>query len=191
MATVLEVIEFDEELLAAVAAFDCTSGVSTEYWEREINDWIRMEADKGDGALYWMGKGTQVWLYANEDHDVVGYGSLCPTNWPDPAVEEGWHKKLPRKPISLIPAVGIDQRFQGGPKGAEKAERYSTKIMNHLIHQARQYEERLPFLGLYVHPNNDRAIGFYLSTGFIWLKGQAAKNPSAGVDYPGMILKIG
>lgn len=190
MPTTLNIIPFEPDLLPLVRGFDCTVGTSTEFWEREINEWITLEAASGDGALFWMGKGTQVWLYTNEDDDVVGYGSLCRSNWPDPAAVQ-WHKKLERKPISLIPAVGIDQRFQGGPPGAERAERYSTKILGHLIHQARQHADRLSFLGLFVHPQNARAIKFYFANGFTYLAGYTAKNKGAGVDYPAMVLGLG
>lgn len=189
MTTILKAVEFDEGLLDLVAGFDCALGAAAEFWEQEVNEWIRTEESKGDGALYWMGKGTKVWLYANADDEVIGYGSLCQSKWPDPSAE-GWHKKLPRKPISLIPAVGIDQRFQGGPRGADKDERYSTKIIRHLIHQAAACADRMPFLGLYVHPDNARAIKFYSSLGFRWLDGQVTKNPAAGVDYRAMVLKI-
>ena len=94
------------------------------------------------------------------------------------------------QPIPLIPAVGIDRRFQGGPKEAQRAERYSAKILEHLSHQAGLHADRLPILGLYVHPPNARAIKFYLDTCFRWLMGQKTKNPAAGVDYHAMILKL-
>src|SRR5262245_45145566 len=129
MPTILHKIPFKQELLPLVADFNCAAGDTPEFWEDEINQWIRLDPASKDGGLYWMTKGTEVWLYTDEHDEVIGYGSLCASKWPDPAVV-AQVPKLPRVPISLIPAVGIDRRFQGGPQGAEASERYATKIID-------------------------------------------------------------
>src|SRR5262245_57284908 len=180
MPTILNTIAFKQELLPLVAGFDCAQVDPPEFWEAEINQWIKLDPASGDGALYWLAKGTDVWLYTNERDEVVGYGSLCGSKWPDPAVVKRV-PKLPRVPISLIPAVGVDRRFQSSPAGAEPAERYAVKIMNHLIFEARQHAELQPFLGLYVHPRNEKAIRFYRRFGFVDFA-QTHRHAHAGVE---------
>jgi len=188
MATILKKIPFDAELLPLVSDFNCSEEEPAKLWEEEINDWIRMEPATEDGALFWMGKGTQVWLYVNEEDEVVGYGSLCESRWPDPAVVEKV-PKIKRVPISLIPAVGLDRRFQKKPDGAEREERYSTKILRHLIREARRHVNRQPFLGLYVHPQNEKAIRLYQREHFENFA-QKYWHEKAGLDYVSMILKL-
>ncbi len=77
MPTILKAIPFDEGLLPLVEDFNCTKSSPPAFWEEEINEWIGMDPATGDGARFWITRGTQVWLYANEDDEVVGYGSLC------------------------------------------------------------------------------------------------------------------
>jgi ribosomal protein S18 acetylase RimI-like enzyme len=188
MPTILRKIPFDEDLLPLVLDFDCSEGESPSFWEEEINEWIRADPSTGDGVLFWKQRGTQVWLYTNEDDEVVGYGSLGASKWPDPAIVERV-PKIKRVPISLIPAVGIDRRFQGGPPGARGIERYSSKIIRHLVSEARKHGERQPFLGLYVHPENEKAIGLYRREHFADFS-QKCWHEEAGVHYSSMILKL-
>jgi hypothetical protein len=130
-----------------------------------------------------------VWLYADEHDDVVGNCSLCPSRWPDPGVIEAV-PKLKRVPISLIPALGMKRQYQGKPEGAERSQRYSTKIMNHLVFEASKHTERQPFIGLYVHPQNEKAIGLYRRLHFEDFARQKYSHPKAGVEYVAMILKL-
>jgi GNAT superfamily N-acetyltransferase len=190
MPTTLKKIPFDDDLLPLVLDFDCSEGDPPKFWEEEINDWIRLDPAEGDGALYWLrqGKGTQVWLYTDESDEVVGYGSLCPSRWPDLAVLQQV-PKLKRVPITLIPAVGVNRRFQGGPPGAERSERYSSKILRHLVREARRHTDRQPFLGLYVHPDNVKAIALYRREHFTDFS-RKFPHEKAGVDYLSMILKL-
>lgn len=188
MTTILKKSPFDGELLPLVSDFNCAEAEPAKFWEEEINDWIRMDPAAGDGALFWMRKGTQVWLYANEVDEVVGYGSLCESRWPDPAVVEKV-LKIKRVPISLIPAVGLDRRFQRGPDGTEREERYSMKILRHLIREACRHANRQPFLGLYVHPHNEKAIRLYRREHFEDFS-QKYRHEEAGVEYLSMILKL-
>jgi len=145
MPTLIKSLDFGEDLLPLVEDFDCTSGDSTRIWEQEINDWIRMDPIKGDGAIFSLRqkkkKKVQVWLYLTETDDLIGYGSLGETSWPDPTVTD-WNEKLPRKAMSLIPAVGVDRFYQGKPEDAEKGERYADMILKDLGFQARQHASR-------------------------------------------------
>jgi GNAT superfamily N-acetyltransferase len=188
MPTILNAIPFDADLLPLVQDFDCSTGPSPTYWEAEINEWIQADPAMKDGALFWVRKGTEVWMYADENDEVIGYGSLCRSQWPDHGVLE----KVPKTkavPISLIPAVGIDKRYQGGPPGAERNERYSHKILQHLIRAARNHTDRQPYLGLYVHPDNVKAIALYRREHFIDFP-QRFWHQEAGVHYVSMILKL-
>jgi hypothetical protein len=94
-------------------------------------------------------------------------------------------------PITLIPALGLQTHFQGKPEGVPDAEKYAVQIVNHLIYEARwKLTERQPYLALYVHPDNHRAVRFYREKiGFkdfakTWL------NPDNGAVYRSMILKL-
>jgi GNAT superfamily N-acetyltransferase len=189
MSTHIEKIQFEADLLPLVADFDCSEvpGNPT-FWEEEINEWIRMDPATNDGALHYMQQGTHVWLYFNENRGLVGYSSLGVSKWPDPNVLE----KVPRAkrvPINLTPAVGIHWKFLGGPADVDPHERYSSKIMEHVIFEARKNTDLQPFLGLYVHPMNRKAIRFYERVGFERFH-QTFHHEQAGCDYLSYILKL-
>ncbi len=190
LPTIIHQVGFTQSLLPLVSDFDCSVSDPPEHWEEEINQWIRMERSSKDGALYCVAeRSNQVWLYHTPDNEIIGYGSLCPSHWPDPVVVEKV-KKAKRVPITLIPAVGINRRFHGGPYGSPPMERYSTKILNHLVAEAAKHTSRQPFLGLYVHPGNERAIKCYRRYGFVDFS-QRYRDEAHGVEYISMILKIG
>src|SRR4051812_46524815 len=94
MAASLLKIEFSEDLLPFVTDFDCRENRDrpAEIWEEEVNAWIRADPATCEGALYRMSKRggkCKVWLYATEKeererYDIVGYGSLARSKWPDP-----------------------------------------------------------------------------------------------------------
>jgi hypothetical protein len=90
-------IPFAESLLPKVQSFDC----GTEPWEIEVSDWIKMP----EGAVADLKAGNQVWLFANEDGDLIGFGSLgeAQVRWPT--------AKDPRIHVPVIPMLGIDKRF--------------------------------------------------------------------------------
>src|SRR4051812_37573910 len=71
MASSLTKMPFTEELLPNVQGFDCDD----EPWEREVADWIKAPRG-GSGGLDELQQGNQVWLYANEESEIVGFGSL-------------------------------------------------------------------------------------------------------------------
>jgi hypothetical protein len=130
----------------------------------------------------------QFWLYVDEHDAVVGDGFLCPSRWLDPGVVEAI-PKLKRVPIRLIPAVGIKRRYQGRQEGAERSQRYSTKIMNYLVFEANKHTDRQPFVGLHVHPRNDKAIDLCRRLHFEDIARPKYPHPKAGVENAAMILK--
>jgi GNAT superfamily N-acetyltransferase len=178
MASTLRKIPFTEDLLPVVADFDCGS----EVYEVEVSDWIK---NKGPGCvLDAMNKfGTQVWLYVNDENEVVGFGSLGTTkwNWPESTTK-------PRIPVNLIPAVAIRKSFWGKPEGPPE-ERYSTQMMRDLIAEARKNTGVAPVLGLFVHPRNEGAIRLYRRMGFAEFH-QTTKGDDPQVKYEGRILRL-
>jgi GNAT superfamily N-acetyltransferase len=155
MPTALRKIPFSAALLPAVQGFDC----GDRPWEREVSAWIRN--DGIDGVLVDMEqRGTDVWLYATDDGNLIGFGSLGASAWnyPKPSSE--------RIILNLIPYLGIQRRFQGQPIGAPRSERYAAQILDHLIFEASSHIERAPILALKVHRDNVRAIRAYETAGF-------------------------
>lgn len=148
---------FSAERLPEVQGFDCGNN---HPWEIEAAEWIGGSPDAGRPcALADMKKRrTEVWLYklGSPDGDLVAFSSLGKSNWdfpPDPA----------RIPINLVPWVGMQKRYWG--KGDEGG-KFSDQVFSDLISEARARTDREPVLGLYVHPQNRRAITFYHRIGF-------------------------
>lgn len=151
--SLLQKVPFTKELLPIVQEFFC----GDLFWEREVSDWIK---DAQNGALDEIRKDTcEVWLYADPDGQLVGFGSLGATKWRWPTPQDS------RVPLNVIPALGVNQRFWGKPEGPRQ-DRYSAQILRDLIETARTHTERRPLLGLYVHPQNLRAIRAYENAGF-------------------------
>jgi len=198
MAPALKKVRFGYDLAPLVADFDCRESRDRppHPWEAEVNDWIKADPSTREGAQYRMtkqGGKCKVWLYVVERNDgrsdIVGYGSLTRSKWPDPQ-KPLRDPGVPAVPVSLIPSVGIQTPFQGGPPDAAPGERYSTQIINHLIYEAREtLRERQPFLCLYVHPDNTKAIRFYRRVGFSDFA-QTWTHPVTGTVYQGMILSV-
>jgi GNAT superfamily N-acetyltransferase len=177
MASNLRKVPFTKELLPAVEDFECGGQV----YEVEVSDWIQ---NKGPGCVIdamerW---GTQVWLYVNEQNELVGFGSLGKTkwNWPDSSDN--------RVAVNLIPSVGLRSRFRGQPDGPPE-ERYSTLIVLDLIAEARRITDVNPVLGLFLHPDNQVAMRFYKRLGFADFH-QRSKGDDPGIQYIGMILRL-
>jgi len=171
MANRLSKVEFAEDLLHLVTGFYC----GDEEWAREVADWIQKPPGEGGALDELADRQTHpltVWLHFNEDEELVGFSSLMRFS--------GF--MMPR--ISLIPNVAVAKKHQG--KG------YINDIMSHLIAaaQAEVASGRLPVLGLFVHPGNQRAIDKYKSFGFEPTS-ERDIDPVTRVEYIGMLLRIG
>jgi ribosomal protein S18 acetylase RimI-like enzyme len=177
----LRKIPFTEELLEVVQTFDCGG----EEWEKPLNAWIKAGPDVENGALFEMnraarnGKQPDVWLHINGEDKLVGYSSLGETNWRWPQPTD------PRVPISVIPYVAVQKRFQGKPP---EPPRDSKQIIDHLVFEAGRKPHRHPLLGLYVDPRNTAAVKVYRREGFVDFK--TYTDPDDGITYQGMILKL-
>lgn len=177
MARTLKALPFvpDYVNLPAVRSFDC----GDEPWEREVAAWI--QGGPG-GVLDDLQRGCEVWLYVTDEDGLVGLGSLAASRWQWPLPES------PRVPISLIPMVGIQKRFWGKPDGPPD-ERFSARILDHLIFQAMGHTERQPLLGLFVDPRNVRAIRVYEKAGFTHFS-KTYTDQASGVTYISMLLNL-
>ncbi len=155
MSSLLQKIPFSEALLPRVQAFDC----GAEPWQREVSDWIKAPRGAGGALDQLLQPGSQVWLYAAEQGSLVGFGSLAigSQRWPRP--------KDPPIETSVIPVLGVDQRFWGQPAGPPE-DRYSARILDDLIAEASAHRDARPILVLYVSLDNARGITFYERAGF-------------------------
>lgn len=126
-------------------------------------------------------KSTRVWLYATEEDGLVGFSSLGTSKW---ALEPGSE----RIRLSIIPWVGIQQRFWGQPDG-EGERRFSDQILDHLLYEAR-LQDAEPYLGLFVDRRNVRAIRVYERAGFREVPGLTQTNERTGAVYQGYVLKL-
>src|SRR5436309_3452459 len=131
----LRAVEYQPDMLESVGIFDCGS----ERYQSELANWLPNEAANA------MAKGTRVWLYLNQAGEIVGFGSLGPTNWryPEPTSK--------RTAVVLIPAVAVRREFWGKPQDVDPEERYSSQILRHLVDEASAWPGKPPAVGLYVH----------------------------------------
>src|SRR5262249_3651062 len=143
---------------------------------RELADWIRQE------AVQALTRGTAVWLYATPERELVGYGSLGKTSWrwPDP--------NSPKVAINIIPAVAIQKPFWGKPEGPREA-RQSSLLLAQLVAEATERTETLPLLGLFVLPENHRAVKLYERAGFAPFS-HTYTDKATGVVYRSMIYEL-
>ncbi|MBF6591526.1 MAG: GNAT family N-acetyltransferase [Ktedonobacterales bacterium] len=172
----LRQIAFTEDALPHVQDFDC----GAEPWALEVAAYLR---DAGSVAR-WIKSGTDAWLYMTADGELVGYSTLSERLWRWPN-----SKKSARMPISVIPAVAVHRDFQGQPT-IPGIKRYSDQILDHLRFEAQRHHERLPVLGLCVHPENAKAIGWYKRAGFIRLEDDWMDRET-GTAYWRMALDLG
>lgn len=178
MPDTLKAIDFNEHLLPYVQDFDCGG----EPWEMPLATWIMTPAIVPGGALFELNKRKgklQVWLYANQQDDLVGYGSLGASNWEWP------NKNEKRVPINVIPNVAIQKAHWGKPDNDPP--KYSRQILDHLIYQARLHTDRHGLLGLFVDPRNKRAISAYKHAGFAEY---FRRHMEDGIEYQSMLLKL-
>lgn len=135
-----------------VAEFDC----GQEEWQLAVSNWIK-GTDPTDAAVTDIAtRGTQVWLYWDEQENLVGFGSLGLHHWTLPPYGK---KKVP---VVIIPSVAVAMAYWGQPPD----DPYSLQIMDDLHDEAQRYVETHRALVLCVHPANARAIKFYRRYGF-------------------------
>jgi len=165
MARLLTKRSFTSEdlALAEIQQFQC----GPERWDGEVADWI--ESPSGPkSALHDMGAyRTEVWLYLDDQGELVGFGSLGQTTYTWPV---GGKKK---EPVNLIPFIGIHEKFKGEPKDAARDDKYAYQILDDLLACA---AEKSVVSGVYalIVPNvdgeNGRAINFYQNRDFFDLE---------------------
>jgi ribosomal protein S18 acetylase RimI-like enzyme len=170
-------IPFAEDLLSRVQGFEC----GDEPWQREVSDWIKAPRGTG-GAVDEVDEGTRVWLYLGEGGELVGFGSLGTAMQPWPGPDD------PQLSASTIPVVGVDRKFWGQPPGP-RDERYSARVLDDLITEARARRDERPILLLYVHVDNERASRLYERAGFVELN-EIYTVKETGRRYKRMVLVL-
>lgn len=132
----LEVLPFSADVAHLVQNFDCGPSI----WAQAASRWIA-------NGLEAVQRGNGVWLYL-DGSEVVGFGSLGKTSWPDPP---------PTREYAYIPQLAVASKFQGGPP--PPSQKYSHQIMVDLI--ARALLLGPDELALRVHEDNDAGIRLY------------------------------
>ncbi len=145
----LKKLPFSEQLLPVVQHFYC----GDDPWEREVADWIK----DPDQVLTEMKRGCKVWIYYTDEYPVIGFGSISKSLWPWPT------ETSDKVRMGIIPYVAIQKQFWGKPEGP-KDEYYSSQILGDLLSEART--RGYNYVRLFVHTDNQRAIGFYRRYGF-------------------------
>ncbi|MBI3821661.1 MAG: GNAT family N-acetyltransferase [Planctomycetes bacterium] len=169
----LNAIEFDPDRHAdLVKGFSC----GDEAYEQDLARWLR------EDAAQTLAGGGKVWLYATEAKEIVGFGSLAITRWNFPESASN------RVSLALIPAVALQKQFWGKPDGPRE-NRYSSQILDHLLTEAARLKIDVPILGLFVHPENKRAIKAYERAGFT-LFAKTYFDKATGVIYLSMLRPI-
>lgn len=165
MAPLLSVQPFSAAPLPEVQDFQC----GDDRWDVEVADWIKAPPDHEESAVnYMLSRGTEVWLYRDDEGGIVGYGSLGKNEWSWP------FPKGKKQTITIIPFFGIDKRYQGLPRNAPRDERFAYRIIGNLIRKACGYGSAI--VGLLVDRDNVRAIKFYQNVGFQLLPEAAASD---------------
>ncbi|MFO1023139.1 MAG: GNAT family N-acetyltransferase [Planctomycetales bacterium] len=127
--------------------FECGS----QTYAVQMANWI-----KGEKCLDSIqNRQTSVWLFYS-DEEFVGFGSLGPTNWRMPT------QKDPPIPVTIIPALAVDTKFQG--RVCSTGNTYSHDILHFLLERAQ--ETKVSRVVLYVHEDNAKAIALYKKFGF-------------------------
>lgn len=173
MSDELRFVPFTPDMLSrpSVQAFDC----GAKEWEAEITAWLKAPRGQGGAVDDVEVAGNQVWLYATEDGQLVGVGSLGPTtaSWP--------RNSSPRLPATCITWLAVDLRYRG--KG------YGQRILDHLLTEAKRRAEQFPLVVLYVHTANTAAANWYgnAKNNFVPIGKPVERN---GRPYQRMVLSI-
>lgn len=159
---------------ADIAAFNCCRRKGQERgedWEEYLNDWIKGEEPSHDINK----RQNDVYLYYSKSR-LVGYGSLGTTRLADPRVPGSNGK------CSVIPTFAVSIDFQKEPRGCERYDRFSHRILSDLLLRSLLHGTTL--MTLFVHQKNDNARGFYQKAGF------AMVGPSSQDEHDLMVYEL-
>jgi ribosomal protein S18 acetylase RimI-like enzyme len=161
--------------LPEIQSFHC----GDERWDREVAGWIK-SASGGNSVVEDMRRfGTEVWLYRDDQGELVGFSSLGQTTYTWPV---GSKRK---ERVQVIPFIGVHAKFKGEPKDAKRDDKYAYQILDDLL--ACAAEKALSgglfaLLVLSVDDQNKRAIRFYENRDFFDLKIPRV-DTAAGITY--------
>ncbi|MBI3973320.1 MAG: GNAT family N-acetyltransferase [Chloroflexi bacterium] len=138
---------FTAAVLNEVRAFHC----GDQPWAADVADWIntdRVLEDLRDADL-----NCRVWIWRDDNGNVVGFGSLGDAVFrvPNP-------NKSPWLPVTIIPALAVHSAHQG--KG------YARRIVEELLDLAAEHAAERRYVVLLVHTDNVRAHELYRRAGF-------------------------
>jgi ribosomal protein S18 acetylase RimI-like enzyme len=170
-------IDFAENLLPKVQGFDC----GAEPWQQEVSDWIKAPRGTG-GAVDALSQGNQVWLYADPNYELVGFGSIGATT-----------QRYPRPkddpiPASVIPWMAVARRFWGQPPGPPQG-RFSALVLQDLMAEAFRFKDQRGLLILFVHLDNVAGFKLYERAGFAELH-KPYTDKKTGWKYKRMVLLL-
>lgn len=173
---------------ANLGEFDCCAKADDpQEYEIEINDWIKDPAaiaqDKASGAA----EGIYVYeITENDQTRIIAYGVLAREPWSlatGPATVE-------ETQVSMIAMLGLHRDFQGKKVGEAGSDNYSTVIFQDILARAAKRCGPKRAIGLYVHPDNKKAIIFYKRNGFHELTYIQWPSPRFRKTYSGMVLYL-
>ncbi len=119
MRPILCAYPFSAANLPEVQVFEC----GPDPWHLERAEWIKRPLDHGKSALNSIAKfNTSVWLYRNENGDLVGYGSLGKTVRPLPPKGKGKPEE-----VGFIPSLAIQSQFKHQPADVPREDRFAYR----------------------------------------------------------------
>jgi hypothetical protein len=149
--------------LSEIQAFEC----GPERWDREVAEWIKSASGENSVIEDIKRFGTKVWLYRDEQGDLVGFSSLGQTKYTWPV--GGKKKEL----VNVIPFIGVHHKFKGEPADAQRDDKYAYQILDDLLTEAAASalsNGAYALVVLSVDYQNKRAIRFYENRDFVDLK---------------------
>jgi ribosomal protein S18 acetylase RimI-like enzyme len=157
------------------------------YYQKEVSDWLKGTAEPAVesalNAIHHPTHPSRVWLYRDQDENMVGFGALARSEW-------RWTRgKDPWIPVTVITWCAIHSDFQGD-NYEPKHMRYSNQIMDDLIGEASEDAERYPVLGLFVQEENVGAIKLYRRFKFFSEGLEGFTDPKTKMTYVKMALVL-
>jgi GNAT superfamily N-acetyltransferase len=174
---------------ANLGDFDCCANPDDpQEYEREITEWIRDIPPGTIAREIANGDAEEVYVYEiseNNHKRIIAYGVLTTESWKletGPATSE--------QKISIIAMLGLHRDFQGRKVGGEETARYSTVILRDIMSKASRRCGPKKAIGLYVHPDNGKAMTLYERNGFQKLTHIQWDSPRFHKTYYGMVLYL-